>query len=122
MLPYQVLVVDDSVFMRKLISDLISENPLYHVIETAKNGREAVEKTKLHRPDVVTMDVEMPEMDGLQALKIIMKEIPTPVIMLSNLTKAGAYETIQALEWGAVDFVKKPSGSISLDMHKIKYL
>ena len=68
------------------------------------------------------MDVEMPEMDGLQALKIIMKESPTPVIMLSNLTKAGANETIQALEWGAVDFVKKPSGSISLDMHKVKQL
>jgi two-component system chemotaxis response regulator CheB len=120
--PYQVLVVDDSIFMRKLITDLITENPLYSVIATAKNGREAVEKTKLHKPDVVTMDVEMPEMDGLQALKIIMKEVPTPVIMLSNLTKEGANETIQALEWGAVDFVKKPSGSISLDMHKVKQL
>ncbi|QGQ96249.1 chemotaxis response regulator protein-glutamate methylesterase [Paenibacillus psychroresistens] len=120
--PYQVLVVDDSIFMRKLISDLISENPLYTVIATAKNGRDAVEKTKLHKPDVVTMDVEMPEMDGLQALKIIMIESPTPVIMLSNLTKAGANETIQALEWGAVDFVKKPSGSISLDLHKVKQL
>jgi two-component system chemotaxis response regulator CheB len=120
--PYQVLVVDDSIFMRKLISDLISENPLYNVIATAKNGKDAIEKTKLHKPDVVTMDVEMPEMDGLQALKIIMKEIPTPVIMLSNLTIAGANETIQALEWGAIDFVKKPSGTISLDMHKIKHL
>jgi two-component system chemotaxis response regulator CheB len=120
--PYQVLVVDDSIFMRKLISDLISENPLYNVIATAKNGKDAIEKTKLHKPDVVTMDVEMPEMDGLEALKIIMKEIPTPVIMLSNLTKSGANETLQALEWGAVDFVKKPSGSISLDMHKIKHL
>jgi two-component system chemotaxis response regulator CheB len=120
--PYQVLVVDDSIFMRKLITDLITENPLYNVIATAKNGREAVEKTKLHKPDVVTMDVEMPEMDGLQALKIIMKETPTPVIMLSNLTIAGANETIQALEWGAVDFVKKPSGTISLDMHKVKNL
>jgi len=120
--PYQVLVVDDSIFMRKLITDLISENSLYNVIATAKNGKEAIEKTKEFKPDVITMDVEMPEMDGLQALKIIMKEIPTPVIMLSNLTKAGANETIQALEWGAVDFVKKPSGSISLDMHKIKQL
>jgi two-component system chemotaxis response regulator CheB len=120
--PYQVLVVDDSIFMRNLITDLISENPLYSVIATAKNGREAVEKTKQFKPDVVTMDVEMPEMDGLQALKLIMKEIPTPVIMLSNLTKAGANETIQALEWGAIDFLKKPSGSISLDMHKVKHL
>jgi len=120
--PYQVLVVDDSIFMRKLITDLISENTLYSVIATAKNGKEAVEKTKQYKPDVITMDVEMPEMDGLQALKIIMREIPTPVIMLSNLTKTGASETIQALEWGAVDFVKKPSGSISLDMHKIKHL
>ncbi|MEX2462224.1 MAG: chemotaxis response regulator protein-glutamate methylesterase [Paenibacillaceae bacterium] len=120
--PYQVLVVDDSIFMRKLITDLISENPLYSVIATAKNGREAVEKTKQLKPDVVTMDVEMPEMDGLQALKWIMKETPTPVIMLSNLTKAGANETIQALEWGAIDFLKKPSGSISLDLHKVKHL
>ncbi|MDB5052069.1 MAG: chemotaxis protein CheY [Bacilli bacterium] len=120
--PYTVLVVDDSIFMRKLISDIISENPLYQVIATAKNGREAVEKTITHKPDVITMDVEMPEMDGLQALKIIMKENPTPVIMLSNLTKAGANETIQALEWGAIDFVKKPSGSISLDLHKVKSL
>jgi two-component system chemotaxis response regulator CheB len=119
--PYQVLVVDDSIFMRKLISNLISENPLFHVIATAKNGIEAVEKAKLHKPDIITMDVEMPEMDGLQALKIIMKEIPTPVIMLSSLTKAGANETIQALEIGAVDFVKKPSGIYS-DMHKIKLL
>jgi two-component system chemotaxis response regulator CheB len=122
MAPYQVLVVDDSIFMRKLISDLISENPQYKVVATAKNGKEAIEKTKLHKPDVVTMDVEMPEMNGLEALKIIMKETPTPVIMLSNLTKAGANETIQALELGAVDFVKKPSGSISLDMHRIKHL
>lgn len=120
--PYQVLVVDDSIFMRKLITDLISENSLYNVVATAKNGKEAIEKAKEFKPDVITMDVEMPEMDGLQALKIIMRETPTPVIMLSNLTKAGANETIQALEWGAVDFVKKPSGSISLDMHKIKHL
>jgi two-component system chemotaxis response regulator CheB len=117
---YQVLVVDDSVFMRKIISDLISEHPKYHVAGTAKNGRDAVELTKKLKPDIITMDIEMPEMNGLEALKIIMREQPTPVIMLSSLTQAGADETIKALEWGAVDFLKKPSGSISFDLAKIK--
>lgn len=116
----RVLVVDDSVFMRKIISDLISEHPDYQVAGTAKNGLEAVELARKLEPDCITMDVEMPEMNGLEALKRIMKDNPTPVIMLSSLTQEGALETIQALEWGAVDFVQKPSGSISLDLFKVK--
>ncbi|WP_438446913.1 protein-glutamate methylesterase/protein-glutamine glutaminase [Gorillibacterium sp. sgz5001074] len=116
----RILVVDDSVFMRKIISDLISERPGYQVVGTARNGREAVELAKKEKPDCITMDVEMPEMNGLEALKIIMKENPTPVIMLSTLTQEGALETIQALEAGAVDFVQKPSGSVSLDLFKVK--
>lgn len=119
---YNILVVDDSVFMRKIITDLISENPQYKVIGTAKNGQEAIEQVKLLRPDAVTMDIEMPVMNGLDALKQIMDEQPTPVLMLSSLTQEGAAETIKALEWGAVDFIRKPSGSISLDLYKVKLL
>ncbi|UQZ87355.1 Chemotaxis response regulator protein-glutamate methylesterase [Paenibacillus konkukensis] len=117
---YDVLVVDDSIFMRKIISDLIAEDPQFRVVATAKNGREAVEMVKKLKPNAVTMDIEMPEMNGLDALKAIMTEHPTPVIMLSSLTQEGARETIVALERGAVDFVGKPSGSISLDLHKVK--
>lgn len=116
----RVLVVDDSVFMRRIVSDLVAELPGFQVIATAKNGLEAIEMNKRLQPDCITMDVEMPEMNGLEALKVIMRENPVPVIMLSSLTKEGAMETIQALEWGAVDFVQKPSGSISLDLFKVK--
>ncbi|MFE5319582.1 chemotaxis response regulator protein-glutamate methylesterase [Paenibacillus sp. NPDC056579] len=117
---YDILVVDDSIFMRKIISDLISEDPQFRVVATAKNGKEAVELIKKLKPNAVTMDIEMPEMNGLDALKTIMSEHPTPIIMLSSLTQEGARETIIALERGAVDFVGKPSGSISLDLHKVK--
>lgn len=116
----RVLVVDDSVFMRRIVSDLVGEHPEFQVIATAKNGVEAVQMAKELQPDCITMDVEMPEMNGLEALKRIMKENPLPVIMLSSLTKEGAMETIQALEAGAIDFVQKPSGSISLDLFKVK--
>ncbi|MCD1257800.1 chemotaxis response regulator protein-glutamate methylesterase [Paenibacillus athensensis] len=122
MASYNILVVDDSVFMRKIISDLISEDPQFRIVGTAKNGREAVEQVKLLRPDAVTMDVEMPEMNGLDALQRIMAEQPTPVVMLSSLTQEGALETIRALELGAIDFIRKPSGSISLDLYKVKLL
>lgn len=118
----RVLVVDDSVFMRKIISDLIREDERFEVIDTAKNGLEAVEKTVRLVPDVVTLDIEMPQMNGLDALRRIMAERPVPVIMLSSLTEEGAKETIEALEIGAFDFVRKPSGSISLDLFKVKEL
>jgi two-component system chemotaxis response regulator CheB len=117
---YKVLVVDDSAFMRKIITDLIKEDPQFEVVGTAKNGREAIMMTKELQPDVITMDVAMPIMNGLEALQIIMREHPIPVIMLSSMTGLGTQETIQALELGAVDFVRKPSGSISLDLHIIK--
>lgn len=118
--PFDVLVVDDSIFMRKIISDFISEDPMLRVVGTARNGKEAVEQVKKLKPHAVTMDIEMPEMNGLEALRVIMKECPVAIIMLSSLTQEGAFETIKALEWGAVDFVGKPSGSISLDLHKVK--
>lgn len=117
---YKVLVVDDSAFMRKIISDLISEDPRFSVVATAKNGKEGVEKAKELSPDVITMDVEMPEMNGLDAVCNIMKICPAPVVMLSSLTNEGASETIRALELGAVDFIRKPSGSISLDLYKVR--
>lgn len=116
MRPYKVLVVDDSAFMRKIISDLIENDPDFQVTATASNGREAIEKVNKLRPDLVTMDVEMPEMNGLEALKIIMAQRPLPVIMLSGINEEGMKETILALEWGAFDFIRKPSISNSQDI------
>ncbi|WP_059053516.1 protein-glutamate methylesterase/protein-glutamine glutaminase [Paenibacillus senegalimassiliensis] len=112
-MPYRVLVVDDSAFMRKIISDLIEQDPAYRVEATAKNGREAVEQVAAIQPDLVTMDVEMPELNGLDALKVIMKEHPLPVIMLSGINEQGMRETIMALELGAFDFIRKPSATTS---------
>ena len=122
MFKYKVLVVDDSLFMRKWISDMIAADSMFEVADTARNGEEAVEKVKRLKPDAVTLDVEMPVMNGLEALKRIMAECPVPVIMLSSRTGTGTAETLQALELGAVDFVMKPSGPVSLDLHKIKQL
>jgi len=116
----RVLVVDDSFFMRKLISDILQGSGMIEVVDTAKNGLEAVEKTQILLPDVVTLDVEMPKLNGLEALQKIMSSAPLPVIMLSSLTKQGADTTIRALEYGAFDFVAKPSGSISLNIKEIK--
>lgn len=105
----KVLVVDDSSFMRKIISDIIHSDPDLMVVDTAKNGKEAIDKIKELKPDVMTLDVEMPILDGLTALEMIMKELPMPVIMLSSLTQEGADATLRALELGAVDFIAKPS-------------
>lgn len=116
MKPYRVLVVDDSAFMRKIISDLIENDADFQVTATASNGREAIDKVNELRPDLVTMDVEMPVMNGLEALKIIMAERPLPVIMLSGINEEGMKETILALEWGAFDFIRKPSISNSQDI------
>lgn len=116
----KVLVTDDSIFMRKLISDLLQDHPDIEVIATARNGAEAIEKVKELSPDVVTLDVEMPVMDGLEALKQMMAQSTVPVIMLSSTTSSGSLNTIMAIENGAVDFVAKPSGSISLDIYKVK--
>ncbi|MDT3424535.1 two-component system chemotaxis response regulator CheB [Paenibacillus forsythiae] len=119
MKPYKVLVVDDSAFMRKIISDLIEKNADFQVTATAVNGREAVDKVKELQPDLVTMDVEMPEMNGLEALKLIMLDHPLPVIMLSGINEEGMKETILALEGGAFDFIRKPSVSSSHDINSV---
>lgn len=116
----KVLVVDDSAFMRKAITDILSSSPDIEVIGKAKNGQEAFEKTINLKPDVITMDIEMPVLDGLQTLGYIMSECPTPVIMLSGAESKHADVTMTAFQYGAVDFILKPSGNISLDMDKIK--
>lgn len=105
----KVLIVDDSAFMRKVLSDIISNSDKMEVAGTAKNGEDAIIKIKSLKPDVVTLDVEMPVMDGLTALKTIMSEFPLPVVMLSSVTKEGADATLKALELGAIDFISKPS-------------
>ncbi|WP_163101524.1 protein-glutamate methylesterase/protein-glutamine glutaminase [Peribacillus alkalitolerans] len=116
----KILIVEDSAFMRKLITDFLKEEARIEVIGTARNGEDAITKIKQLKPDVVTMDVEMPIMNGLEALKKIMDESPTPVIMLSSTTAKGAENTLVAMQNGAFDFIAKPSGAISLDLHKIK--
>ncbi|WP_042348897.1 protein-glutamate methylesterase/protein-glutamine glutaminase [Bacillus massiliigorillae] len=116
----KVLIVEDSAFMRKLITDFLSEADRIEVIGTARNGKDAIGKIKKWRPDVVTMDIEMPIMNGIEALKVIMNECPVPVIFLSSSTDLGADKTCLAMQYGAFDFIAKPSGSISLDLHKIK--
>ncbi|HWI49664.1 MAG TPA: chemotaxis response regulator protein-glutamate methylesterase, partial [Rummeliibacillus sp.] len=118
--PKKLLIVDDSAFMRKMISDFFGDHPHIKVIGTARNGKDAIRKIQMLKPDVVTMDVEMPEMNGLEALKVIMKECPVPVVMLSSTTKSGAKITLEAMASGAVDFIAKPSGPISLDLYKIQ--
>ena len=103
----KVLVVDDSAFMRKTISTLLESDAGITVVGTARDGEDAIQKVRSLKPDLVTLDVEMPRMNGLQALQIIMKEMPVPVIMVSSLTEDGARETIAALEIGALDFIPK---------------
>ncbi|WP_430482176.1 protein-glutamate methylesterase/protein-glutamine glutaminase [Rossellomorea marisflavi] len=120
MLLINVLVVDDSAFMRKLISDYLRSESSIEVIGTARNGEDAIKKIKRLRPDVVTLDIEMPVMNGLEALKVIMDEHPVPVVMLSSTTREGADETVKAMSIGAVDFLAKPSGTISLDLYKVQ--
>ncbi len=116
----RVLVVDDSAFMRKIIADIINSDPLLEVVGTAVDGIDALEKIAKLKPDVITLDVNMPRMDGLTTLKHIMERNPLPVVMLSSVTQEGAEITFKALKMGAIDYVPKPSGELSLDIHKIK--
>ncbi|MFQ3543312.1 chemotaxis response regulator protein-glutamate methylesterase [Halobacillus rhizosphaerae] len=115
----QVLVVDDSAFMRKMISDILNKDFRIEVIGTARDGLDCLHKLTTLTPDVITMDIEMPKLDGLQTLRNIMEKRPLPVVMVSSLTSQSAESTFQALHLGAVDFIEKPSGSISLDMEKV---
>jgi two-component system chemotaxis response regulator CheB len=116
----RVLVVDDSLLMRKIIADSISSDPALEVIDRAKNGQEALEKIFSLKPDVVTMDINIPLIDGISVLEEVMKKQPTRIIMLSAYTREGTTATMKALELGAIDFIAKPSGEISLDLYKLK--
>lgn len=105
-----VLVVDDSAFMRKVLTDILESSGDIKVLSTAKDGIEALEKAKAIEPDVITLDVEMPLMDGMSCLRELQKITDAPVIMLSSVTKYGKKATIEALEAGAIDFITKPTG------------
>jgi two-component system, chemotaxis family, protein-glutamate methylesterase/glutaminase len=116
-----VLVVDDSAFMRKLIAEMVESGGEYRVVGTATDGVEALEQVRALSPDIVTLDIEMPRLDGLQALEQIMKEMPRPVVMLSaGGSERGNEMTLRALERGAIEFVRKPSGPISIDLLTVR--
>ena len=116
----KVVVVDDSAFMRKAISTMLAKDPEIDVVATARDGEEGLELIRKHNPDVVTLDIEMPRMDGLTCLRHIMMEMPRPVLMVSSLTSEGAEATLKALDLGAVDFIPKQLSKVSLDIVKIE--
>src|SRR4051812_21078847 len=116
-----VLVVDDSAFMRKLITEMVESTGSFKVIATAGDGVEALQKIRALRPDIVTLDIEMPRLNGLQALEQIMAEMPRPVVMLSAAgSELGNEMTLRALERGALEFVRKPSGPVSIDLSSVR--
>jgi two-component system chemotaxis response regulator CheB len=116
----KAVVVDDSAFMRKSLSLMLESTGEIEVVATARDGQEGIEMVKSKMPDIVTMDIEMPRMDGLTALQKIMKEHPTPVLMVSSLTTEGAKETLKALEYGAIDFIPKELSYVNVSIIKIK--
>jgi len=116
-MPVRVLVIDDSALMRKRLREILEEAD-YEVI-TARNGQEGLEKAKRYDPAVVTLDINMPVMDGVTCLGLMMEQSPRPVIMVSSLTEKGALVTFEALELGAVDYVSKPGGTVSLNINDV---
>ncbi len=117
----RVLIVEDSAFMRRIISDIIREHSELELVGTARDGLDGLEKIKTIKPDVVTMDIDMPRLNGLETLSRVMKEFPLPVIMISTHTKAGSESTLKALDAGAVDFISKPSiGSPEETLEELK--
>lgn len=116
-----VLVVDDSAFMRKLIAEIVESSGMFRVIGTAGDGVEALQRIRELKPAVVTLDIEMPRLNGLQALEQIMAEMPRPVVMLSAAgSELGNEMTLRALERGALEFVRKPSGPVSIDLSSVR--
>ena len=115
----KVLVVDDSSFMRKVLTQILEADSSIEVVATAADGKDAIQKIKRHSPDVVLLDIEMPVMDGLSSLAHIMADCPTPVLMLSALNKRDSAIAIKSLEYGAVDFIPKPSGVISYGIEEL---
>jgi len=117
---FRVLVVDDSAFMCKVLETIFNADSQLQVVGRARDGREAITLSESLKPDVITMDLNMPHMDGLQATANIMTNNPRPIVVVSSESKEGASSTLKALELGAIDFVTKPSGGIDLDMQSIK--
>lgn len=118
----KVLVVDDSGFFRRRVSEILSADPTIQVVGTATNGKEAIDQALALKPDVITMDYEMPMMDGITAVRHIMQRCPTPVLMFSSLTHEGARVTLDALDAGAVDYLPKNFEDISRNPDKVKQL
>jgi two-component system chemotaxis response regulator CheB len=116
---FKVLIVDDSPFMRKVFSDVIDADAAFKVLATASNGKEAIDLVLKLKPDIITMDLEMPHMNGIEALQRIMAIHPTPVIMLSAVTDNGTRDTIKALQYGAFDFIRKPDRAVKLDIQQV---
>jgi two-component system chemotaxis response regulator CheB len=117
---FRVLVVDDSAFMCKVLETIFNADSQLQVVGRAKDGREAIALAESLKPDVITMDLNMPHLDGLQATATIMTSNPRPIVIVSSESKEGAVSTLKALELGAIDFVTKPSSAIDLDMQSIK--
>jgi two-component system chemotaxis response regulator CheB len=117
---FRVLIVDDSAFMRKVLETIFNADELLLTVGHAKDGREAVSLSESLKPDVITMDINMPHVDGLQATAEIMTTNPRPIVIVSSESKEGAASTLRALELGAIEFVAKPSGAIDLDMQSVK--
>jgi two-component system, chemotaxis family, protein-glutamate methylesterase/glutaminase len=118
--PVKVLIADDSAFMRTALSRMIESDQSLRVVGTAQTGLEAIEKIALLQPDVVTLDVDMPGLNGIETLKRVMAESPRPVIMVSSLTREGAESTVEALGLGAFDYIPKQLNYISLDIIKVQ--
>jgi two-component system chemotaxis response regulator CheB len=116
----RVLVVDDSAFMRKVLEGIIASDPMLEVCGEARDGKNAVSQIEALNPDVISMDINMPVMDGLQATEIIMSTNPKPILIVSSESREGADVTLKALQLGAIDFVSKPSGGIDLDMSAVR--
>jgi two-component system chemotaxis response regulator CheB len=117
---FRVLIVDDSAFMRKVLETIFNADDQLLVVGHAKDGREAVAMAESLKPDVITMDINMPHVDGLQATAQIMTTNPKPIVVVSSESKEGAASTLKALELGAIEFVGKPSSGVDLDMQSVK--
>jgi two-component system, chemotaxis family, protein-glutamate methylesterase/glutaminase len=116
----RVLVVDDSPFMCKVLEEMINSDPQLEVVGQARDGRDGVQLAESLRPDVITMDIKMPHVDGLQATELIMSQHPRPIVIVSSESREGASSTLKALDLGAIDFVPKPSGGVDLDMKTVR--
>jgi two-component system, chemotaxis family, protein-glutamate methylesterase/glutaminase len=117
---FRVLIVDDSAFMRKVLEGILNSDENLQVVGQARDGREAVTLAESLKPDVITMDINMPHVDGLQATAQIMTTNPRPIVIVSSESREGASSTLKALELGAIEFVAKPSSGIDLDMQSVR--